>query len=164
MSARELFHWSLYLNLCSEGSILMLKKQDLGINPHVTKNGSRDQSLTGIGGPRVTLGYLQDVSCLLNGPLFTRSIKAKYLLNSSVYVCKIVSIKFPNYPWQHFTDIFVWRGQFIDGRYRATWDHQGSYWLHISSFWCLSTILMWQKRVCFMSRGKMKTLRRWDWD
>ena len=31
----------------------MLKKQDLGINPHVPKNGSRDQSLTGIGGPRV---------------------------------------------------------------------------------------------------------------
>ena len=56
MSARELFHWSLYLNLCSEGSILMLKKQDLGINSHVAKNGSRDQSLTGIGGPRVTLG------------------------------------------------------------------------------------------------------------
>ena len=37
----------------------MLKKQDLGINPHVAKNGSRDQSLTGIGGPRVTLGYWQ---------------------------------------------------------------------------------------------------------
>ena len=31
----------------------MLKKQDLGINPHVPNNGSRDQSLTGIGGPRV---------------------------------------------------------------------------------------------------------------
>ena len=31
----------------------MLKKQDLGINPHVAKNGSRDQSLTGMGGPRV---------------------------------------------------------------------------------------------------------------
>ena len=53
LSARELFHWSLYLNLFPEGSILMLKKQDLGINPHVPKNGSRDQSLTGIGGPRV---------------------------------------------------------------------------------------------------------------
>ena len=33
----------------------MLTRQDLGINPHVAKNGSRDQSLTGIGGPRVTL-------------------------------------------------------------------------------------------------------------
>ena len=33
----------------------MLKKQDLGINPFVANNGSRDQSLTGIGGPRVTL-------------------------------------------------------------------------------------------------------------
>ena len=33
----------------------MLKKQDLGINPYVVNNGSRDQSLTGIGGPRVTL-------------------------------------------------------------------------------------------------------------
>ena len=31
----------------------MLKKQDLGINPYVPKNGSRDQSLIGIGGPRV---------------------------------------------------------------------------------------------------------------
>ena len=37
----------------------MLKKQDLGINPHVANNGSRDQSLTGIGGPRVTLIYLR---------------------------------------------------------------------------------------------------------
>ena len=42
-----------YLNLCPEGSILMLKKQDLGINPYLAKNGFRDQSLTGIGGPRV---------------------------------------------------------------------------------------------------------------
>ena len=33
----------------------MLKKQDLGINPHEANNGSSDQSLTGIGGPRVTL-------------------------------------------------------------------------------------------------------------
>ena len=33
----------------------MLKKRDLGINPYVANNGSRDQSLTGIGGPRVTL-------------------------------------------------------------------------------------------------------------
>ena len=33
----------------------MLKKQDLGINPYVVNIGSRDQSLTGIGGPRVTL-------------------------------------------------------------------------------------------------------------
>ena len=41
MSARELFHWSLYLSLCSEGSILMLKKQDLGINPYVANYGSR---------------------------------------------------------------------------------------------------------------------------
>ena len=32
-----------------------LKKQDLGINPYVANNGSRDQSLTGIGGPGVTL-------------------------------------------------------------------------------------------------------------
>ena len=31
----------------------MLKKQNLGINPYVANNGSRDQSLTGIGGPRV---------------------------------------------------------------------------------------------------------------
>ena len=31
----------------------MLKNQDLGINPYVANNGSRDQSLTGIGGPRV---------------------------------------------------------------------------------------------------------------
>ena len=31
----------------------MLKKQDLGINPYVANNGYRDQSLTGIGGPRV---------------------------------------------------------------------------------------------------------------
>ena len=36
----------------------MLKKQDLGINPHVANNSSRDQSLTGIGGPRVTLNIL----------------------------------------------------------------------------------------------------------
>ena len=53
MSARELLHWSPYLNLCPEGLVLMLKKQDLGINPYVPNNGSRDQSLTGIGGPRV---------------------------------------------------------------------------------------------------------------
>ena len=29
------------------------KKQDLGINLYVPNNGTRDQSLTGIGGPRV---------------------------------------------------------------------------------------------------------------
>ena len=58
MSVRELLHWSPSLNLCPEGSILMLQKQDLGINPHVANNGSRDQTLTGIGGPRVTL-YLR---------------------------------------------------------------------------------------------------------
>ena len=46
-------HWCPYLNLCPEGLVLMLKKQDLGINPNVPNNGSRDQSLTGIGGPRV---------------------------------------------------------------------------------------------------------------
>ena len=60
MSARELLHLSPYLNLCPEGSILMLKKQDIWINPYVANNGSRDQSLTGIGGPRVyviVLGY-----------------------------------------------------------------------------------------------------------
>ena len=53
MSARELLHLSPTLNLCPEGSILMLKKQDLGINPYVANNGYRDQSHTGIGGPRV---------------------------------------------------------------------------------------------------------------
>ena len=37
----------------------MLNKQDLGINPYVANNGSRDQSLTGIGGPRVYVGELQ---------------------------------------------------------------------------------------------------------
>ena len=43
----------------------MLKKQDLGINPYVANNGSRDQSLTGIGGPRVTLvNILQGLSGL----------------------------------------------------------------------------------------------------
>ena len=57
MSARELLHWSPYLNLCPEGSILMLKKQVLGINPYLANNGSRDQSLTGIGGPRVYVGF-----------------------------------------------------------------------------------------------------------
>ena len=57
MSARELLHWSPYLNLCPEGLVLMLKKQDLGINPYVSNNGSRDQSLTGIGGPRVYVVY-----------------------------------------------------------------------------------------------------------
>ena len=56
MSARELLHWSPYLNLCPEGLVLMLKKQDIGINPYVPNNGSRDQSLTGIGGPRVYVG------------------------------------------------------------------------------------------------------------
>ena len=38
----------------------MLKKQDLGINPHVANNGSRDQSLTGIGGPRVYVVVMQN--------------------------------------------------------------------------------------------------------
>ena len=52
---RELSHWSPYINLCPEGSILKLKKQDLGINPYAANNGYRDQSLNGIGGPRVTL-------------------------------------------------------------------------------------------------------------
>ena len=33
----------------------MLKKQDIGINPHIANNGSKDQFLTGIGGPRVYL-------------------------------------------------------------------------------------------------------------
>ena len=28
--------------------------------------------------------------------------------------------------------------------------------LHISSFWCLSRVLMWQKRVCFISGGRWK--------
>ena len=42
MSARELLHWSLDLNLCPEGSILMLKKQDLGINPPSQYFQSRD--------------------------------------------------------------------------------------------------------------------------
>ena len=37
----------------------MLIKQDVGINPYVANNGSRDQSLTGIGGPWVYV---------LNGP------------------------------------------------------------------------------------------------
>ena len=36
----------------------MLKKHYIGINPHVANSGSRDQSLTGIGGPRVTLHCL----------------------------------------------------------------------------------------------------------
>ena len=31
----------------------MLKKQKIGINPHAANNNYRDQSLTGIGGPRV---------------------------------------------------------------------------------------------------------------
>ena len=31
----------------------MLKKQDIGINLNAANNGYRDQSLTGIGGPRV---------------------------------------------------------------------------------------------------------------
>ena len=49
-------------------------------------------------------------SCaLLNGPLFTWSIKTKYLLYPLLYVCKIVSIKFRNYPWQHLPSIFVAR-------------------------------------------------------
>ena len=46
------------LTLYPEGSILMLKKQDIGINPHVAHNGSRDQSLAGIRGPQVTLTFL----------------------------------------------------------------------------------------------------------
>ena len=47
-------------------------------------------------------------SCaVLNGPLFTWSIKTKYLLYPLLYVCKIVSIKFRNYPWQHLPSIFV---------------------------------------------------------
>ena len=35
----------------------MLIKQDVGINPYVANNGSRDQSLTGIGGLRVYVGF-----------------------------------------------------------------------------------------------------------
>ena len=34
----------------------MLKKQEIGINPHEENNGSRDQSLTGIRGPQVYIG------------------------------------------------------------------------------------------------------------
>ena len=40
--------------------VLMVKKQELlGINPYVANNGSRDQSLTGIGDPWVTLDLPQ---------------------------------------------------------------------------------------------------------
>ena len=39
----------------------MLKKQDIGINLNVANNGYRDQSLTGIGGPR------QHLKCVANG-------------------------------------------------------------------------------------------------
>ena len=42
----------------------MLKKQNIGINPHVANNSSRDQSLTGIGGPRVTLNEDEKLSPL----------------------------------------------------------------------------------------------------
>ena len=55
MSVRESLHWSPSFNFCPKESILKLKKQDLGINPYVANIGSRDQSLTGIGGPRVAL-------------------------------------------------------------------------------------------------------------
>ena len=41
------------LEVLAEGSILMLKKQDLGINSYVANIGSRDHFLTGIGGPWV---------------------------------------------------------------------------------------------------------------
>ena len=44
----------------------MLKKQDIGINLNAANNGYRDQSLTGIGGPRVTLRNTPEVPELLS--------------------------------------------------------------------------------------------------
>ena len=35
----------------------MMKKQNIGINPHAANNNYRDQSLTGIGGPRVYVDW-----------------------------------------------------------------------------------------------------------
>ena len=40
----------------------MLKKQKIEINPHAANNNYRDQSLTGIGGPRVTLEDIEHSS------------------------------------------------------------------------------------------------------
>ena len=39
----------------------MLKKHYIGINPHVANSGSRDQSLTGIGGPRVYVDTVTNI-------------------------------------------------------------------------------------------------------
>ena len=32
MIEQELLHWSQFLNVCPQGSILMIQKQDIGIN------------------------------------------------------------------------------------------------------------------------------------
>ena len=46
----------------------MLKKQNIGINPHAANKYCRDQSLTGIGGPRVYVFYsVKELEC--NGNL-----------------------------------------------------------------------------------------------
>ena len=81
MSARELLYWSPYLNLCPEGSILMLKKQDLVINPYVANIGSRDHSLIGIGGPRVYVFLKDDLHDQLRPKNVIKKMNDKYKSN-----------------------------------------------------------------------------------
>ena len=73
-----------------EGSILMLKKQDIGINLHVANNGSRDQSLTGIGGPQVYVQPSHTIPNKQNGlrcarHLFQIDTKYRYMIDIDIY-------------------------------------------------------------------------------
>ena len=66
-----------------EGLVLMLKKQDIGINPHIANNGSKDQFLTGIGGPQVYLTLI-----LLSTP----GLKFSLLPDSALVVGKLCHV------------------------------------------------------------------------
>ena len=52
----------------------MLKKHYIGINPHVANSGSRDWSLTGIGGPRVYVKNFQKEINLLQPWIFDQRL------------------------------------------------------------------------------------------
>ena len=67
----------------------MLKKQDIGINPHVANKDSRDQSVTGIGGPRVTHEYEAEYPETLG-------------LYSAVQSCTVSQYQYPSEYKQNF--------------------------------------------------------------
>ena len=61
------------------------KKQDLGINLYVPNNGTRDQSLTGIGGPRV---YVRNGDYIFKKNVFL-------LGNHDLHILAVTILKLP---------------------------------------------------------------------